>query len=175
MMVTLEIDGAWFGLVAVDCAAGHSGYFLVIDGGHVVENHGRPSPDDSNVVSLPFRPERRRSGRAKHAIDGAYAGERVPVAATGARTRSLLGCWGGLLRGVGWRLYLYFVPAEKVDSAIFAGRAGEFDMQLEVVEGPPGPDIGPLGFVGKFTVLDRPVALAGVVQEVGSVVDRLPA
>src|SRR5450759_4085103 len=175
VMVTLEVNWTGVGFVAVDGAAGYAGDLLIVDGGHVVEYHRRPSPDDGDVISLPLRPERRRSGWAKHAIDGAYAGERVSVAATHARTGSLLARRCGLPRRVQRRLNLYFVPAAKVDSAILAGRADEFDMQLEIGKSPLGPEIGSLRFVGKFSVLDRPVAFAGVVQEVGSVIDRLPA
>src|ERR1039457_1751984 len=165
-MVALEVNWTGIALVAIDGAAGDAGYLLMIDGGHAVENHRHPASDDRDVIGLPVRTERRRSGRAEHAIDGTCAGERVSVATTRARTRSLLVRRSGLPRGFGRRRHLRFIAASQVDSAILTGRAIEFDMQLEIGKGPLGPEIGALRFVGKFSVLDGPVAVAGVIQEV---------
>src|SRR5882724_1488717 len=53
-MIALEIDGTRHSFLTVEGAAGDAGYFLVADHGPAVQGDGHQSPDQGNIVGLPF-------------------------------------------------------------------------------------------------------------------------
>src|SRR5579862_8431235 len=134
-MIALEVDRSRVALVAVDRAAGHARDLLVVYRGDAVEDHGRPAPNERDVVGLPVRPEGRLRGRACHAVNAARKSEGVLKARSSGRP-------GAVMRRIR-RGYLRFIAPPEIDPAVLVGRDVEFDVQLEIAERPRSPEVGP--------------------------------
>ena len=101
--------------MAVQCPTGDARNFLVVDDGLPVLRHGDHSPDQRDVIRLPFSRLSRQFRR----------GREKTVNASRVMARRLL-------NGVGFDLH--FVAAAEIHAAVRIRPAIEFDMQLEVFE-----------------------------------------
>ncbi len=157
VVVALEEEGAGFGFVAIEGAAGGSGDFDVVVVHFAVAEDGDAATDEGDIEGRPFAEvDGRVGGRGVVAVDGAHfmVGE---FAAFGAD--------------------LDFVAAAEVDAAVAVVGAVDFNVEFEVLELFDGFDVGGGGatFAVDHGIIVDEFAVAGDPFVVGDVGDGFPA
>ena len=157
VVVALEEEGAGFGFVAIEGAAGGTGDFDVVVVHFAIAEDGDVAADEGDVKRGPLAEvEGGGGGRGVVAVDGAHfvVGE---FAAFGAD--------------------LDFVAAAEVDAAVAVVGAVDFDVEFEVLELFDGFDVGGGGsaFAVDHGIVVDEFAVAGDPFVLGDVGDGFPA
>ena len=144
LFAALQIDRTGHRLMAVERATCDAGNLLIVDDGRAVQHYGDFAADERDVEGLP---DIRCAG-----LFGIWRKEAVDT------TRVMTGrlC-------LGLRLYLNFVTAAQIDTAVRIFAAIEFKVQLEVLELVIVDELMAVTGTDDGAVLDRPLWRAWLV------------
>src|SRR5208282_2976474 len=133
----LKIDGPRQFFVAIECAAGDAGNFLIVNHGLAVLDDGDHSADQRDVKRLPRAALARELRRWRQET----------VDASGVMA-------GRLRHRVGFDLH--FVAPAQIDAAVGHGAAVEFHVQLEIVVLPVVDQFRAIAGRNQFSIFDFP-------------------